>query len=562
MANGPIVMPRSLSPESLRVVDAAAQLLVRQFGRPFRFFDIASLDPVPVGIAEGDPPAAEPWVCELVRGAACDSHAFTRPISDRLHALVLPLRVASVTEFAAVGVFASVPLHGTADERHVTEQLGDAFGCDAPPFCEAKLLARLGDAVLCGLSETQQLRLRTEEINQMASQVARNYEEITLLYRLTREAHVSHGTRNVQELALSLLGDVLPARQLMHVRAREDAVLSHGDALLSAACCRRLIEKSRAAALDRPLVENHVAALDWGDEFESLERFVIVPIVESGERFGWLLALNTMDGSELGSIEASLMTAVAAILGTHEMHVKLFRNIEELFLGVVHALSSAIDAKDPYTCGHSDRVARVASRLGRELGLPEDEMNLLYLSGLLHDVGKIGIRDYVLLKPGRLTDAEFEHIKEHPKIGFDILSAVRQLAPILPGVRNHHEHIDGTGYPDALKGAEIPLMARILAVADAYDAMSSDRPYRQGMASSQVEEIFRDGAGRQWDSRVVAALLAVREEIARLFARRSDQAFEAASEPEASEKSESVYDQIGLRKISKLLTLGQREAGR
>jgi HD-GYP domain-containing protein (c-di-GMP phosphodiesterase class II) len=207
------------------------------------------------------------------------------------------------------------------------------------------------------------------------------------------------------------------------------------------------------------------------------------------------------------------MSAVAAILATHQTNVKLFQDVEDLFLGVVRALSSAIDAKDPYTCGHSERVARVASRLGRELGLPEPDVNQLYLAGLLHDVGKIGIRDAVLLKSGMLTAEEYEHIKEHPRIGFEILSGVRQLRHLLPGVRNHHENFDGSGYPDALAGHEIPLMARIMAVADAYDAMSSDRPYRKGMSADRVERIFRDGAGVQWDRRVVETFISIHAEI-------------------------------------------------
>jgi HD-GYP domain-containing protein (c-di-GMP phosphodiesterase class II) len=146
------------------------------------------------------------------------------------------------------------------------------------------------------------------------------------------------------------------------------------------------------------------------------------------------------------------------------------------------------------------------------MGLSEEEQNKVYLSGLLHDVGKIGIRDSVLLKTGRLTTEELAHIQQHPTIGFDILSAVRQLQPVLSGVRSHHENIDGTGYPDRLSGDGISLMARIVAVADSFDAMGSDRPYRPALATSAITENLRAGSGKQWDASVVSALLTVLHE--------------------------------------------------
>ena len=140
-------------------------------------------------------------------------------------------------------------------------------------------------------------------------------------------------------------------------------------------------------------------------------------------------------------------------------------------------------------------------------------MENIYLSGLLHDIGKIGIDDQVLRKPGRLTESEYEHIKMHAEIGYRILKDLKQLDQVLPVVRHHHEAWNGTGYPFGLQGEEIPLVARIVAVADAFDAMSSDRPYRKGMADDKLDEIFRSGAGRQWDADIVDAFFAVRDEI-------------------------------------------------
>src|SRR5262249_21624547 len=187
-----------------------------------------------------------------------------------------------------------------------------------------------------------------------------------------------------------------------------------------------------------------------------------------------------------------------------------------LLFGVIRALTSAIDAKDPYTSGHSERVARIAVRLGEELGVPAGQRSDLYLIGLLHDIGKIGVQDEVLKKPGKLTTEEYRQIQAHVRIGVHILSDLKKLNHLLPAVAHHHECIDGSGYPSGLSGEDIPLPARILAVADAFDAMSSSRPYRRRLSPEQIDEIFNRGAGSQWDSAVVQALFACRTDLERI----------------------------------------------
>jgi HD-GYP domain-containing protein (c-di-GMP phosphodiesterase class II) len=158
-------------------------------------------------------------------------------------------------------------------------------------------------------------------------------------------------------------------------------------------------------------------------------------------------------------------------------------------------------------------VARLSVRLAREVGCDSEELNTIYLSGLLHDIGKIGIDDNVLRKPGPLTPAELEHIKTHPDLGCRILDGVKQLDQVLPVVRHHHEAWDGSGYPDGLKEAESPFLARIVAVADSIDAMSSDRPYRKGIPDDKLDQILREGAGRQWDPQIIAAVFRAREDL-------------------------------------------------
>jgi HD-GYP domain-containing protein (c-di-GMP phosphodiesterase class II) len=201
-----------------------------------------------------------------------------------------------------------------------------------------------------------------------------------------------------------------------------------------------------------------------------------------------------------------VISSTASILAINAQNLELFRQREEVFLGAVRSLACAIDAKDPYTCGHSERVALFARRIGEELGLGEDTCRRLFLSGLLHDVGKIAIRGTTLRKAGPLTEEEFAEIKKHPERGWEILYDLDRLNHVLHGVLHHHEHYDGSGYPDGLAGEAIPIAARILAAADAYDAMTSDRPYRAGMPQKKVEAILRKGAGAQWDPQVIEAL--------------------------------------------------------
>lgn len=165
-------------------------------------------------------------------------------------------------------------------------------------------------------------------------------------------------------------------------------------------------------------------------------------------------------------------------------------------------LAAALDARDPYTAGHSERVAQYSLQIGKWASFSEHDLDVLKKAALLHDIGKIGVRDTVLLKEGRLTDEEFELIKLHPILSEKILRQIEPaeaMSEILPGVRSHHERFDGVGYPDGLAGDNIPLMGRIIAIADAFDAMTSDRPYRKGMSVEKAMHILEEGRGTQWD---------------------------------------------------------------
>jgi cyclic di-GMP phosphodiesterase len=174
---------------------------------------------------------------------------------------------------------------------------------------------------------------------------------------------------------------------------------------------------------------------------------------------------------------------------------------------VIFSLAAAVEAKDRYTEKHTHRVAETARRVGVKLGLPERALEALYRGGIIHDIGKIGVPDAILLKPGPLGGDEVRIMRAHTTIGESIVRPLRSGANLLPIIRNHHEHFDGGGYPDGLAGRAIPRLARIVAVCDSYDALVTDRPYRKARTVDEAIATLMDGAGKQWDPEVVEALV-------------------------------------------------------
>jgi HD-GYP domain-containing protein (c-di-GMP phosphodiesterase class II) len=209
--------------------------------------------------------------------------------------------------------------------------------------------------------------------------------------------------------------------------------------------------------------------------------------------------------NEIGELAENFNSMSGAIETAVEQLKKAAHENHLLFINSVRMLAAAIDAKDPYTRGHSERVARYSIAIGKNVGLSEQEMRNLRISALLHDVGKIGIDDRILRKPGALSDDEFEVMKGHPAKGAAIMSGVAQLIDIIPGMKYHHEKWSGGGYPDSLTGEEIPMQARIVAIADTFDAMTTNRPYQKAMEINYVVEKIKSFAGTRFDPRVVDA---------------------------------------------------------
>lgn len=264
----------------------------------------------------------------------------------------------------------------------------------------------------------------------------------------------------------------------------------------------------------RTLVVTGLAALVALAVGIALSRQLIAPLqnlagVTTQIADGDLAVRATLSGDhEIARLAANFNNMAGSIEALVRRLRQALRQNQELFLETIRTLAAAIDAKDPYTRGHSERVSSYSMAIAKHMGLSQDEVFRIRIAAILHDVGKLGIRDGILNKPGILTDDEFAVMRRHPDIGAQIMSPIRMLKDIIPGIRNHHESWDGRGYPDRLRGDQIPLVARIIGIADTFDAMTTNRPYQTAMPLDQVLERMRSMAGARFDPAVVDAFLA------------------------------------------------------
>jgi putative nucleotidyltransferase with HDIG domain len=268
---------------------------------------------------------------------------------------------------------------------------------------------------------------------------------------------------------------------------------------------------NRLAAEGRPkLLEPRLLGAARGVPAALRESWVMAAPVAGGGPGQSLVALvRGPQGPGWSGQDLRMLSALAAHASLSLEGLRACRRLQDLNMEVVLSHVRAVEAKDTYTCGHSERVAEYAVRLGRKLGLPEADLETLRAAGYLHDVGKIGVPDRVLAKPGRLTDVEMEIMRRHPALGREILGRVTTLAPALPAIEHHHERWDGRGYPGGLAGEAIPFLARVVSVVDAYEAITSDRAYQPARTPAEARRILARGAGGQWDPEVTAAWLAL-----------------------------------------------------
>ena len=487
---------------------ALAVVLAEEFDGPFRFHDaqgeqvlIGDASPVPTG------PALAP---EVVRTLARAGQSEANYLGNGLYQIVLPFHEGHEVGLVAVGVLPA--LAGTDQPREQrrlqkwVRAVADRFGPGEPPAKQ---------------------RHSDEE---QAAQLNRAWSVVLGLNDAIRHVRLQRDTDRSRMMILKAVQALLGAQTVVWAHDRGfPAPLVQGEPLLSAneaAHLAELITRAHPGPPGEPVVCNEDRASLWAGRLGAIANLLAAPIL-GGAGGGWVIALNKLPVGSNQPLGPGKMPAVVpfrrsdgaallpfvALLELQARTSARFVELKELLVGLTRSLTAAIDAKDSHTYGHSERVARIAVELACEMGQPEDRQSDIYLAGLLHDIGKIGIRDAVLQKKGPLTKEEYDHIKQHVTIGYHILANLRSLDNLLPGVLLHHERYDGKGYPQGLAGEEIPLLARILAVADGYDAMSTRRPYREALTCLEVEAILRQGAGSQWDPGVVEAFERCRHRI-------------------------------------------------
>lgn len=364
-----------------------------------------------------------------------------------------------------------------------------------------------------------QLRLTglEQEVESLSTQLSNTYEELNLIYRLSSGMKVNRSPSEFfKQVCLDLM-DVIDVRgtgvmlRTESIQHREPVL--YGSTSLPPGAVHRLsdqlvkhLETRKAAIVINDLSQD--PAYHWiGAHAQQL---LAVPLQREQQVLGCLFAFDKA-GADFDSVDAKLLTSIANESAIYLQNAILFEDVRGLMMGLLHSMVSAVDAKDAYTCGHSERVALVSRELAQIAGLPATTVERVYMAGLLHDVGKIGVPESVLQKPGKLTSDEFDLMKQHPEIGARILRDVKQLEDILPGVLHHHERYDGRGYPGNLVGEHIPLMGRIICLADSFDAMTSNRTYRRALPFEVAMVEIRNGAGAQFDPALTDAFIAIGE---------------------------------------------------
>ncbi len=481
---------------------AWAVVLREEFNVPFAFFDAATgalvwnLDP------ETDQPALVELEAASVTELAHDGRARVTSLPDNRFRLSLLLYASRKPVLVAAG---EISLSGGSETRST-----------ATSERQGAMLQRWLQAVSDRLRLEDQLLSRRHVEETQNAKATTAWEALLALDQLARRLRMHKELTKNQKGVLESAFALLPVQALLWIPSQPDQpVLFQGEPPLTLDECAHLakaLSQKPEHEASVPLFCNEVSTTAWGARFTRIHNLMAFHATDQGP-LGWFVAVNKKGSGPFRRSDAALLLPFVALLELHLRWNQRYQDLKDLLAGLTRSLTTALDAKDAYTFGHSERVARVGVELGRELGLEGDELGDIYLAGLLHDVGKIGIQDTVLHKPGALTPEELEHVQQHVTIGYWILAELRQIRNLLPGVLHHHERYDGAGYPDGLSGETIPLLARILAVADAYDAMSHPRPYRDAIPYRRVEEILAQGAGSQWDKRVVDAFFRCRQRI-------------------------------------------------
>lgn len=271
----------------------------------------------------------------------------------------------------------------------------------------------------------------------------------------------------------------LPDTRFEHINSFEHCIVHKGSVI---------ILDEVISDQDRQLITN---------SYPQLLKMIFAPLEIQGEAYGLLGVAGIKEG--FSAVELEIFCSLGSQAATAMENANLYERLHSAFLHTAEALAEAVNSRDPYTGGHTRRVRNYALQLAEELGLKEEEKEALRLAAILHDIGKIGVDDAILRKADRLTDEETHKMNDHPRIGAKILGYVEEMKKVIPGVLHHHEWYDGTGYPDGLKGERIPLQARIVAIADAFDALTTKRPYRKASSALEALDILDRDSGNHFD---------------------------------------------------------------
>jgi HD-GYP domain-containing protein (c-di-GMP phosphodiesterase class II) len=354
-----------------------------------------------------------------------------------------------------------------------------------------------------------------EELNSLSTQLANTYEELTLIDQISGGMRVNRSSSDFFRQACLELMQVISVRGmgvvLSNEKLKQDPVL-YGELSLPPGHVQRLSDQLLATFAQKKncvLINDLKTDKNYKWLGEHAQQLLAVPLQAREQTLGCLFALDKANGTEFDSVDSKLVTSISNESAIYLENAILFGDVHGLMMGLLHSLTSAVDAKDAYTCGHSERVALLSRHLAGLAGRPDPEIERIYMAGLLHDVGKIGVPESVLQKTGKLTPEEFDQMKKHPEIGARILADVKQVEDIIPGVLYHHERYDGKGYPSGIAGKDIPLMGRIICLADCFDAMTSNRTYRKALPLEVALAEIRRCSGTQFDPELAETFLKI-----------------------------------------------------
>ncbi|MHC4992264.1 MAG: HD domain-containing phosphohydrolase [Planctomycetota bacterium] len=375
-------------------------------------------------------------------------------------------------------------------------------------------------------------------IKTFTRELSESYEQISHLYRLSRSINQLSEPDEFVRRACQQLYDLLDFEWIAVkvIPLNKSSVIVNDTLVIFGRpmCSRKELDREGTQLAQQLLPGTPTVVLepDTNELAMKVGGSVLADPITSADRIvGVLLAGGRSESTpDISSIESQLLRATAEFLGSFIHSAVAYHEQRTMFLGTIRAITSTIEAKDRYTRGHSERVAYLASQLAEAAGIDANDVPRVRLAGMLHDVGKIGIRESVLQKPGQLTEEEFQEIKRHPVIGYTIIRDIEPLQDILPGVLYHHERWDGSGYPQGLAGEQIPLIARLLSVADMFDAMSSDRAYRTALPRERILQEVEQRAGTQLDPELARVFLTLDlAEYDRMIARHLEQDCQAVT---------------------------------